>query len=84
MWDRLVGSHLGIPGVNEVPLLQLRGQDMHSLCLQMLQAQATGLAHWHRQGMATAVAVGEVMLGRWVSRLVVKDSRADGCYVNES
>jgi hypothetical protein len=41
------------------------------------------MAHWHRQDMGTAVAVGEVMLGRWVSCLVVKGLRADGCFVNE-
>lgn len=46
----------------------------------MLQAQT---AHWHQQDMAIAVAVGEVMLGRRVSCLVVKDLRADGCFVNE-
>lgn len=84
MRDRSGGSHLGIPDANEALLLLLTGRDTHSLCLQTLQAQVAGLAHWHQQDMEIAVAVGEVMLGNWVSRLVVKDLRADGCYVNES
>lgn len=82
MRDRLEVSHLGIQDANEVPLLQLREQDTHSLCLLMFEAQA--MTHWHRQDMAIAVGVGEVMFWRWMSCLVAKDLQADGCHVNES